>query len=444
MAEEPRPGSPAPLPDPPASQPGRPVRWRRGFPAALISIAALVAGEGVVVWLNRPPGHQPLITIGLLLGSAFLALLLGTVALAAGPRVGLGSIRRKMAFSASLGALFAFGDALLTARLMFVATQDVRLLLMLQLFSLLISLVLVLSLAGAISRAIAALAYAARRLAAGHLDTVVPIESGDELAVLAADLERMAARLAEAQEARRALEAARRDLIVGISHDLRTPLNAAQAITGALTDGVVGGEPGAAVPYLQALDGQLARLVALVDDLFALARLEGPVAGLERAPYPTADLVDDLLVRAAPGAQAASIHLVGELAPELPAALIDARQIERVLDNLMHNALDHTPAGGTITIRAAMHETLLICISICDTGSGVSVADLPLLFDRYYRRRASGTGLGLAIVKAVVQAHGGRVWAVSPPLGLPHGTCVSVVLPAAPDAGDLVVGATAS
>jgi len=423
-------------PDPPAPPVGWQLRvWRRDLLGALVAIGALVAGEGVFVWANRQPGHQPLVTVGLLLASALLALLAGTLALAAGPRVGLGTIRRKMAFSASVGTLFAFGDALLTARFMFVAARDVGLLLMLLLFSLLISLTLVLSLAGTMGRAIAALVGAARRLATGHLDTVVPVEGGDELALLAADLGRLAVRLTASQEAQRALEAARRDLVVGISHDLRTPLNAAQTVASALADGVVGPGTDEAIPYLHALEAQLARMAALVDDLFALARLEGPEPRLVRAPYPTGDLVLDLLTRAAPLARAAGVRLDGEVDPATPAALVDARQVERVLDNLIQNALDHTPAGGVIVVRAAPHDAAppAAHVSVCDTGTGVPADDLPLLFDRYHRRRAGGTGLGLAIVKAVAQAHGGHVRATSPPHGQPTGTCINLTLPAVPD-----------
>ena len=431
--------------DPSAPPVGRQLRaWRRDLLGALVAVGALVAGEGIFVWANRQPGHQPLVTVGLVFASALLALLAGTLALAAGPRVGLGTIRRKMAFSASVGALFAFGDALLTAHFMFVAARDVGLLLMLLLFSLLISLTLVLSLAGTMGRAITALAGAARRLAAGHLDTVVPVEGGDELALLAADLARMAARLAAAQDAQRALEAARRDLIVGISHDLRTPLNAAQTVAGALADGVVGAEPEEALSYLHALEAQLARLAALVDDLFTLARLEGPAPQLARAPYPTGDLVRDLLARAAPLAHAAGVRLEGVVDPATPAALVDARQVERALDNLMQNALDHTPPGGVVSVRAAPYDAAppAIHLSVYDTGAGVRAADLPLIFERYYRRRAGGTGLGLAIVKAVARAHGGHVWAASPPAGQPTGTCVVLVLPAAPglDASAPVAG----
>jgi len=422
--------------EPSAPPGGRPVRvWRRDLLGGLAAVSALVAGEGVFVWTNRQPGHQPLVTVGLVLVSALLALLAGTLALAAGARVGLGTIRRKMAFSASVGALFAFGDALLTAHFMFVAARDVGLLLMLLLFSLLISLTLVLSLAGTMGRAIAALVGAVRRLATGHLDTVVPVEGGDELALLAADLGRLAVRLAASQEAQRALEAARRDLIVGISHDLRTPLNAAQTVASALADGVAGAGPEEEATYLHALDAQLARLAALVDDLFTLARLEGPEPRLARAPYPTGDLVHDLVARATPLARAAGVRLEGAVDAATPAVLVDARQVERALDNLMQNALDHTPAGGAIVVRAAPHDvaTPAVHLSVCDTGAGVPIADLPLIFERYHRRRVGGTGLGLAIVKAVAQAHSGHVWAVSPPTGESTGTCVTLVLPAARD-----------
>ncbi len=425
------------LPAPPPPRETQIRLWGRSLLYSLAGICVLVAGEGVFLWLYHPPGRQPLGTIALLFGSAVLALLLGTLALAAGPRVGLGAIRRKVVFSVGLGALVAFGDVLVTARLMLVSTQDAYVMLMLLFFALLISLTLALSLADTLRRAIAVLMHAARRMAAGHLDAPAPVESGDELAVLAADMQRMAASVAEAQQTQRALEDARRDLVSGISHDLRTPLNALQAVASALADGVVAEEPAAVAHYLRALDVQVDRLAALIDDLFTLARLQGPTPRLTLAPYPTADLLSDLLERAAPVAAAAGVRLEVTVASPTPAALVDVRQIDRVLDNLVRNALQHTPAGGEITIQAAPRGERggEVIITVTDTGAGIAPADLPLLFEMYYRgsgqpQVSGGAGLGLAIVKAVAQAHGGRVWAESPPPGRERGTLISVVLSA--------------
>jgi len=414
--------------------------WGRSLLYSLAGIGVLVAGEGVFLWFYHPPGREPLGTIALLFVTAALALLLGTLALAAGPRVGLGTIWRKMAFSVGLGALVAVGDVLLTARLMLVSTQDAYVMLMLLFFALLISLTLALSLADTFRRAIAVLMRAAQRMAAGHLDAPTSVESGDELGALAADMRRMAASVAEAQQMQRALEDARRDLVSGISHDLRTPLNALQAVSSALADGVVAEEPAAVAHYLRALDVQVERLAALVDDLFTLARLQGPTPQLTLAPYPTADLLSDLLERTAPVAAGAGVRLEVTVAAPTPAVLVDVRQIDRVLDNLVRNALQHTPTGGEIMIQAAPHSErgAEVGITVTDTGEGIAPADLPLLFEMYYRgsgrpQVSGGAGLGLAIVKAVAQAHGGRVWAESPPSGRERGALIGVMLPAATD-----------
>ncbi len=422
---------------PPEGQVGA---WERGLLYSLAGICILVAAEGVFLALYHPPGRQPLGTIAVLCVGAVLALLLGTLALAAGPRVGLGTIRRKMAFGVVLGGLVGLGDALLAARVMVVTAQDAYVMAMLLFFALLISLTLMLSLADTLRRAIVVLMRAARRMAAGHLDTAVPVESGDELATLAADMQRMAANLAEAQRMQRALEDARRDLVSGISHDLRTPLNAVQAVASALADGVVAEEPATVAHYVRELDAQVDRLAALIEDLFMLARLEGPAPGLALAPYPSADLLSTLLERARPLAREAGVELEVTVGAGTPAVLVDVRQIERVLDNLVRNALEHTPPGGAITVRAAPHgeRESKVIMTVADTGEGIDPGDLPLLFELYYRgsrrgRGAGGAGLGLAIVKAVVQAHGGRVWADSPPSGEQRGTLLGFVLPAAPD-----------
>jgi len=410
--------------------------WKHSLLYSLAGICVLVAAEGVFLALYHPPGRQPLGAIAVLFASAVLSLLLGTLALAAGPRVGLGTIRRKMAFGVGLGGLVGFGDVLLAARVMVVTVQDAYVMIMLLFFALLISLTLMLSLADTLRRAIVVLMRAARHMAAGHLDTVVPVESGDELATLAADMQRMAASLAEAQRMHQALEDARRDLVSGISHDLRTPLNAVQAVASALADGVVAEEPATVAHYVRELDAQVDRLAALIDDLFMLARLEGPAPELALAPYPTADLLSTLLERARPLAREAGVNLEVTVAARTPAVLVDVRQFERVLDNLVRNALQHTPPGGAIRVQAAPHGEVggEVIMTVADTGEGIDLTDLPLLFELYYRgsRRAHGAGgggLGLAIVKAVVQAHGGRVWADSPPPGEERGTLIGFVLP---------------
>jgi two-component system sensor histidine kinase BaeS len=209
-------------------------------------------------------------------------------------------------------------------------------------------------------------------------------------------------------------------------------------VASALADGLVTEEPATMAHYLQELNTQVDRLAALIDDLFTLARLEGPAPELARAPYPTDDLLSTLLERAQPLAREAGVTLEVTVAPSMPAVLVDVRQIERVLDNLVRNALQHTPPGGAITVRAAPYgeEGREVLITVADTGEGIAPADVPLLFELYYRgsRRghgAGGAGLGLAIVKAVAQAHGGRVWAKSPPPGLARGALIGVVLPAA-------------
>jgi len=209
-------------------------------------------------------------------------------------------------------------------------------------------------------------------------------------------------------------------------------------VASALADGVAAEEPATVAHYLRALDVQVDRLAALVDDLFTLARLQGPTPRLPLAPYPMADLLSDLLERAAPVAAEAGVRLEVTVAAPTPAVLVDVRQIDRVLDNLVRNALQHTPAGGEITIQAAPRGEggAEVSVTVTDTGEGIAPSDLPLLFEMYYRgsgrpQVSGGAGLGLAIVKAVAQAHGGRVWAESPPSGRERGTRIGVVLPAA-------------
>jgi len=276
------------------------------------------------------------------------------------------------------------------------------------------ALVLARSIAGSLRR----VGFASRELAAGDLAARAPTGGAREIAELAASFNAMAAGLEQ-------LFDARRELVAWASHDLRTPIASMQAMLEAIEDGLASADD-----YLPTLREQVRTLSMLVDDLFELARIDAGVLGLELRRTRVAPLIDSALRLLRPEADARGIALSSQVDASAEAQLAPDK-IERVLFNLLTNALRHTPSDGSIAVRVERRETDLL-LRVEDSGEGLE-GDAPArMFERFWRadraRSGSGAGLGLAIARGLVEAHGGRIWAENSPRG---GACVSFTLPAA-------------
>jgi signal transduction histidine kinase len=308
-----------------------------------------------------------------------------------------------------------------------------------------------------LAQRVTALHHGARALTSGDLAARVDESGGDELAALAAEFNRMAAQLAAAAEERRRMESTRRELIAAISHDLRTPLASLRVMTEALADGVVE-DPATTTRYLTTMRGQIGHLSSLIDDLFELAQIDAGALRMELQRASLADLVSDAIEGMRPQAAAKGVQLEGSVASGIGPALIAPQKIERVLYNLVTNAVRHTPAGGSVTItvtdssefsvlsselthapertqNSKLKTQNCIVVEVSDTGEGIAPDDLPRIFEHFYRgeksrsRATGGAGLGLAIARGIVEAHGGRIWASSQ---LEHGTRIAFTLPLQP------------
>jgi signal transduction histidine kinase len=229
----------------------------------------------------------------------------------------------------------------------------------------------------------------------------------------------MASQLQAAAEKQRELERLRADLIAWVSHDLQTPLASIRAILEALYDGVVE-EPETVKRYLNTAQRNVRSLSALIDDLFQMAQLDTGGIPLEKAESSLVDLISDTLESFSELASRQNITLDGSAEPDVDPVLMDTQRIGRVLNNLIGNALRHTPAGGRVEVRARRADGS-VEVTVCDTGEGIRPDDLPNIFESFYRgeksrsRTTGGAGLGLAIARGIVRAHGGEIRVESQP-----------------------------
>jgi signal transduction histidine kinase len=242
----------------------------------------------------------------------------------------------------------------------------------------------------------------------------------DEVARVAARIEAMADRLVAQTSALAAKEREQRDLLANVSHDLRTPLASIQGYLELLLLRHASLDSAEARNHLEVAARQSERLGRLVADLFELTRLEADDARTDREEFPLAELAHDVLQKFAADAERRGVRLEARVAAGPPALPLRVRAdiglVERVLDNLVENALRHTPAGGSVTVDAAPCRGRARLV-VSDTGEGIAAADLPGIFDRYYRaeriggaKRASGHGgLGLAIARRIVDLHDGTL-----------------------------------
>jgi signal transduction histidine kinase len=256
----------------------------------------------------------------------------------------------------------------------------------------------------------------ARRLGEGDLDARVgATAAGPELDTLARTLDEMADRVQAAGERERQVEATRRDLMTAVSHDLRTPLSSLRAMIEAIDDGVVDDAPSLR-RYAGEMRRSVASLSAMIDDLFELAQLDAGAIERETERAKLDDIVLSALAAVGPSAHRKGLRVETSLADAAGARC--SPRLERVLQNLLANAVRHTPADGTVWVAARRGPGRLE-LEVADTGEGIPPEDLGRVFDPFFRgdpaRSGGGAGLGLALSKRIVEALGGTIEAQSDP-----------------------------
>jgi signal transduction histidine kinase len=221
----------------------------------------------------------------------------------------------------------------------------------------------------------------------------------------------LAVRLAMEERARRDIEEARRQLVAAASHDLRTPLASLRLLVESIDDGVATGET--RDRYLGEIRTHVAVLSDLIDDLFELSRIEAGDISWTMRQVELRELIGDTVAAMRAPAAERGVTISAELPPDAVLARANAEKVQRVLFNLIQNAIRHTPADGSVTVRAHS-EPGGVEVEVADDGEGIAAADGERAFEAFYRgddaRGDDGAGLGLAISRAIVEAHGGRIW----------------------------------
>lgn len=254
-----------------------------------------------------------------------------------------------------------------------------------------------------ITRPLTQIRHSTQQLASGDFTTRVPVRPNDELGKVAASFNQMAVQLERQEQLRR-------QIVADVAHELRTPLTVMKSNLEAMQDGLLEPSPSS----LGELQGEVDRLSHMIDDLRLLSLGDSGQLKLQLEPIQLQSLLETVIGRYAPLAETKAIKLTTQLSP---VALIidgDRHKLEQAIGNLLDNAIRYTPENGSVAVALSQDKNRAH-ITVSDSGPGIPSADLPHVFDRFWRgdksrsRDSGGTGLGLSIVKQIVEQHGGTV-----------------------------------
>ena len=269
---------------------------------------------------------------------------------------------------------------------------------------------------------------AAKRISEGNLSERVDPRGSDELARLGRSFNEMAESLQQTEQDRR-------NMIADIAHELRTPISVVRSGLEGMMDDVLKPNP----ENIAALHGKTLLVSRLVADLQELALADAGRLSIEPETLSLAEVVGHVVATVEGQFDDQGIALETDVPADLPRVYVDRHRLEQVFLNLLSNALQHTPENGTVSVKADRRDASSVQVSVCDSGSGLSSEDAEQVFDRFYRadksrsRHSGGSGLGLPIAKAIVEAHGGTIWAENDPTG---GACFRFTMRIATDASD--------
>lgn len=315
----------------------------------------------------------------------------------------------------ALTATAAVGaGSLAAAQAMFLNSHDLGALWVVMAVAALVGVCTALVLGHRVAHASRSLGEATRTLGAGGRVADERPAGSAEFAALRRELRDTSERLARARAAEHAADRSRRELVAWVSHDLRTPLAGIRAIAEALEDGIVS-DRDAIQRYHSTLRGQTERMSGLVDGLFELSRISEGTLRLVEERVALGDLVSDAIASSTPVAERRGVTLAGQLVGAGAEVSVGVPEMQRVLDNLIGNALHETGRGGTVRVETGARPDGAY-VTVRDTCGGIPEEDLPRVFDAAYRGSAArtptaagGAGLGLAIARGLVTAHRGTI-----------------------------------
>lgn len=353
---------------------------------------------------------------GLLLGLFFVACGAPVLVLShlfARHRRRVGGLTRQFAIGTALAMGLAVVGVAVIAAFMFVSTHDAVTNVILLVFAASLAAYASGVIASAVMQDIEGVRAALVAVGEGEEPTQLPPPGADEIGELAERTQSMIRKLDERRVERDAAESARRDLIAAISHDLRTPLASLQVLAEAIEDGMVDEQTHRR--YLEQMSLNIRSLGNLIEDLFELSRLEAGDIQWSMQQVRLDQLVEETVEAVGVQAEAKRIEVRADVPEDLAPARANPEKLQRVLFNLIQNAIRHTPTDGSVTVAASVSGRA-IQVEVYDTGEGITAADRARVFEPFYRggsegpRTRKGAGLGLTICRAIVEAHGGRIW----------------------------------
>jgi signal transduction histidine kinase len=375
-----------------------------------LAFAVGVAGVVSAVAFARYDGHAAVTTLEILapLGCATV---LVAHALAHG-RERVGTLRRQFAVVSTVAVVQLVAAVVLFVDQMFVSGHDAFFAVLAAVYATALTAWAVRLLGRRALDDVDAVRATLAQVGEGRRDVRTGVRGRDEIARLAADVDAMVAQIEDE-------EGARRSLIAAVSHDLRTPITALRLLADAIDDELVDAETRR--EYAARIGTHVRALGALIDDLFELTRLESGELTWTMERVRVDALLHETVEAMRPAAEAEAVTVTAELDASIAAAHANPEKLQRVLFNLIQNAIRHTPPDGSVTVRA---ERVGDCVEIevADTGSGIAGEHRARVFEPFYRaddaRSESGAGLGLAVSRAIVEAHGGTIWLEDAPIGV--------------------------
>lgn len=403
---------------------------RQTVQATATLLVLLVVVLGITVALLDPPTGDLIALTLFLLVSGGITVSLGVTVSRFGLPSWARSIRSRLVLISVLVATLSLANVGFVAVLMFLSTHDLYLLMGLMAFSVGMSIFVAYISSEPTARVMSEFVTAVREINTGSLDKRVPVQANDEVGELAAAFNEMVERLQGSFDRERELESARKELFGAVSHDLRTPLASIRAMIESINDGVVSDEE-TTKRYLKTIQSEVENLSRLISDLFELSQIDAGILALHVESSSIQDLISDTLESMAAQAAERRLRLEGQVDEDISPVSMDSQRVQRVLYNLVQNAIRHTPSDGSISIRAVdIGEA--VEVQVADTGEGIRDRDVPKIFERAYRadparqRDSGGAGLGLSIARGIIEAHGGRIWVETRP---GQGSVFSFTLP---------------